>query len=232
MQAEGIAQKAETVLTLAGETLVLHPSGLLYLPDHQALVVSDLHLEKGSSFARRGQLVPPYDSAATLAGLAHMVAHFQPRLVVALGDSFHDGDGPRRLGEAEGTQLTALMRGRDWLWIAGNHDPDLSGLLEGRHGMEVAFGKLTLRHEPVAGSGHEVAGHLHPVAKVAGYGRSVRRRAFVSDGARLIMPAFGALTGGLNIRDAAFVPLFPKGFTAYLCSGEQIFTVAGQQCRA
>ena len=230
MQPDLIPRKAETVLLLAGETLVLHPSGLIWLPDHEALVVSDLHLEKGSSLAQRGQLVPPYDSAATLAALARIIAHFAPRQVVALGDSFHDGGGPQRMDLSDHSILAGLMCGRDWLWIAGNHDPSLEDILPGRHAAETRFGTLTLRHEPLPGAQGEVAGHLHPVAKVAGYGRAVRRRAFAHDGSRLVMPAFGALTGGLNVRDAAFAPLFPRGFSACLCSGDRIFTVADHQC--
>ena len=112
------------MLTLAGVTLVADPAGALYWPDEKLLVVADLHLEKGSAFAARGVLLPPYDTAATLARLARLIERYAPRLVVALGDSFHDGGGPARMADISRAALTALQRGRDWVWIAGNHDPD------------------------------------------------------------------------------------------------------------
>ena len=109
---------------LPASSLHADPAGALYWPEHGLLAVADLHLEKGSSFAARGVLLPPYDTAATLARLARLIAHYAPRCVVALGDSFHDGGGPARLGDEDRDNLRGLQRGRDWIWITGNHDPE------------------------------------------------------------------------------------------------------------
>jgi DNA ligase-associated metallophosphoesterase len=216
-----------TDLALAGEALSLDRTGALWLPEHRTLVVSDLHLEKGSSFAARsGQFLPPYDTRETLACLHEVVQRLDPACVVALGDSFHDARGPERMEPGDRAMIAALQEGRDWVWIAGNHDAAVSEGVGGRYSETVSVGGLTLRHEPLAGAeAGEIAGHLHPCGKVSMRGRSVRRRCFVSDGHRLVMPAFGAYTGGLNVRDAAFEPLFPKGFTAYLLGDGRVFAI-------
>ncbi|AWN38976.1 ligase-associated DNA damage response endonuclease PdeM [Methylobacterium radiodurans] len=217
-------------LTLAGEEAVLDLSGALWLPGHGTLVVSDLHLEKGSAFAARsGQFLPPYDTRETLANLHEAVLRFDPARVVALGDSFHDARGPERMEPGDRAMVAALQAGRDWVWIAGNHDAAVREGVGGRYADTLTLGALTLRHEPVPGAGPgEVAGHLHPCGKVAMRGRAVRRRCFVSDGARLVMPAFGAFTGGLNVRDKAFEPLFPNGFTAHLLGDGRVFAIGRQ----
>jgi len=115
----------EHAVALAGAEIVADPSGALYWPDERILVVADLHLEKGSAFAKRGVLLPPYDTASTLLRLGGVLHRYAPRSVVALGDSFHDGGGPRRMSSADRTALRALQGGRDWIWIAGNHDAGL-----------------------------------------------------------------------------------------------------------
>ncbi|VUD71722.1 hypothetical protein MET9862_02308 [Methylobacterium symbioticum] len=214
-------------LMLAGEDAVLDLSGALWLPAHGTLVVSDLHLEKGSAYAARsGQFLPPYDTRETLANLHEVIARLDPACVVALGDSFHDARGPERMEPGDRAMVAALQEGRDWVWIAGNHDAEIGEGVGGRYAAELALGALTLRHEPAAGARPgEVAGHLHPCGKVAMRGRAVRRRCFVSDGARLVMPAFGAFAGGLNVRDKAFDPLFPKGFTAHLLGDGRVFAI-------
>ncbi|GJE25725.1 hypothetical protein LKMONMHP_0564 [Methylobacterium organophilum] len=214
-------------LPLAGETLTLDRTGALWLEAHRALVVSDLHLEKGSAFAARsGQFLPPYDTRETLACLHEVIQRFDPALVVALGDSFHDAGGPERLETGDRALIAALQEGRDWLWIAGNHDAGVSDGIGGRFADTLALGGLTLRHEPLVGAeAGEVAGHLHPCGKVSMRGRSVRRRCFVEDGHRLVMPAFGAYAGGLNVRGAAFESLFPKGFTAHLLGDGRVFAI-------
>ena len=148
LNAHGERTCGNETLELAGISLVLDPAGALYWPETSALVVADLHLEKGSSFAARGVLLPPYDTAATLARLADLIARYAPRLVMALGDSFHDGGGPARMAAADRAALHALQRGRDWLWIAGNHDPDPAHGIGGRFAAMLALGGLTLRHEP------------------------------------------------------------------------------------
>jgi DNA ligase-associated metallophosphoesterase len=213
-------------IALAGLTGVLDLSGAMYVPEHEALLVADLHFEKGSSFARRGQLLPPYDTRETLAALSDVVTRFDPRLVIALGDSFHDIGGPDRLGETERAALRNVQAGRQWVWVTGNHDRALPEDIGGEVVAETTLGSLTLRHEPLPGTQAEIAGHLHPVGKVVMRGRGVRRRCFIADGSRCIMPALGAFAGGLNVCDAAFKPLFPQGFTAHLIGTERIFAIA------
>lgn len=214
-------------LALAGEALTLDLSGALWLAAHRALVVSDLHLEKGSAYAARsGQLLPPYDTRETLARLHEAVQRLDPARVVALGDSFHDARGPERMEPGDRAMVAALQEGRDWVWIAGNHDAAVREGVGGRYAETLALGGLTLRHEPAAAAPEgEVAGHLHPCGKVAMRGRTVRRRCFVTDGRRLVMPAFGAYAGGLNVRDPAFEALFPGGFTAHLLGDGRVFAI-------
>ncbi|GJD84545.1 hypothetical protein HPGCJGGD_2422 [Methylobacterium haplocladii] len=214
-------------LMLAGEILTFDRTGALWLEAHRTLVVSDLHLEKGSSFAvRSGQFLPPYDTRETLACLHEVVCRLDPACVVALGDSFHDARGPERLEPGDRAMVAALQEGRDWIWIAGNHDAAVSEGVGGRYAAALAVGGLTLRHEPsVSAAEGEIAGHLHPCGKVTMRGRSVRRRCFVTDERRLVMPAFGAFTGGLNVRAAVFEPLFPKGFTAHLLGDGRVFAI-------
>jgi DNA ligase-associated metallophosphoesterase len=221
-------------IALAGITLVADCAGALYWPDEKALVVADLHLEKGSAFAARGILLPPYDTASTLARLAGLIERYAPRIVVALGDSFHDGDGPARMTDISRAALKMLQHGCDWVWIAGNHDPDPAKGIGGRFAETLALGPLTFRHQPLPQPCHgEIAGHLHPLARVAGRGRAVRRPCFASDGRRLVMPAFGAYTGGLNVRDRAIVSLFGAlSFTAHMLGERRIYAVAAAKCLA
>jgi DNA ligase-associated metallophosphoesterase len=219
---------------LSAVTLVADPAGAMYWPEEKLLVVADLHLEKGSAFAARGVLLPPYDTATTLARLARLIERYAPRLVVALGDSFHDGGGPARMTEISRAALTALQRGRDWLWIAGNHDPDPAENIGGRFADAVALGALTFRHEPSARrSDGEIAGHLHPQARVSRRGRAVSRRCFASDGHRVVMPAFGAYAGGLNVRDRAILSLFGTlSFTAHMLGTDRLYAVPAARCLA
>jgi DNA ligase-associated metallophosphoesterase len=224
--------RAEETIALAGVTFTADPAGALYWPDEKLLVVADLHLEKGSAFAARGVLLPPYDTATTLARLARLIERYAPRLVIALGDSFHDGGGPGRMSDNSRVALTALQRGRDWVWIAGNHDPEPAENIGGRFADVLAFGTLTLRHEPSPKqSDGEIAGHLHPLACVVQRGRAVRRRCFASDGRRLVMPAFGAYAGGLNVRDRAIVSLFGAlSFTAHMLGTQRLYAVSAARC--
>ena len=214
-------------IALAGSLLHALPDGSLWCAAERLLVVSDLHFEKASSFARRGQLLPPYDTTATLAALSAAIDRLDPACVVALGDSFHDNGGAIRMNADDRGALSALQRGRDWIWIAGNHDDALPPTLAGDHATEIKLSGITLRHEPSEESGaREIAGHLHPAARVAGRGGSVRRRCFVSSADRMIMPAFGALAGGLNVLKPAFAPFFPGDFTAYVLGSERVYPVA------
>jgi DNA ligase-associated metallophosphoesterase len=224
--------RADHGITIAGVTVIADPAGALCWPEEALLVVADLHLEKGSAYAARGVLLPPYDTSATLARLARLVERYAPRVVVALGDSFHDGGGPARIGAADRATLAALQRGRDWIWIAGNHDPDPADGIGGRFAATLALGPLTLRHEPSAQPGEgEIAGHLHPLARIARRGRAVSRRCFASDGKRLVMPAFGAYAGGLNVRDRAIAALFATlDFTAHMLGERRLYAVAAERC--
>ncbi|QFR34368.1 ligase-associated DNA damage response endonuclease PdeM [Ancylobacter sp. TS-1] len=216
---------------LAGATLVLDAAGALWWPAERMLIVADLHLEKGSAFAARGVPLPPYDSRATLAVLARIVERRRPRSLVALGDSFHDRAGADRLGTEEREALAALMRGREMVWIAGNHDPDPVPGLGGSCAEELRVGPLTLRHEPAGEAGEgEIAGHFHPVARVVVRGRSLRRRCFATDGRRLVMPALGAYAGGLNIRDAALAGLFGGDYDAHLVGAGRTYRIAHRAC--
>src|ERR1700724_4358350 len=174
--------------------MVADLSGALFWEEQGLLVVSDLHLEKGSSFAKRGVLLPPYDTVATLGRLAAVIARHDPRMVIALGDSFHDRRAHGRLSAPDRDMIAALQPRRDWIWISGNHDPALPSDLGGSIASEVAIGPIVVRHEPT-GSVGEIAGHLHPKARVSTRGRWIERRCFVSDGERAVIPASGAYTG-------------------------------------
>ncbi|MCU0837487.1 MAG: ligase-associated DNA damage response endonuclease PdeM [Rhodospirillales bacterium] len=217
-------------LTFAGEEMRATLPGALQWPAAQALIVADLHLEKGSSFAGRGQLLPPYDSCATLAGLAQVVDACRPRRVVCLGDSFHDEAAASRLPPPEQKTLSELARGRDWLWVAGNHDPRPGCGLAGDVVSEVRIGAVVLRHRAADdAAGAEVSGHWHPKLEVRVSGRRLRGRCFVVGDQRLILPAFGALTGGLTVRDPAIAGLFPNGFTAYVIGYRRIHRLPCQR---
>jgi DNA ligase-associated metallophosphoesterase len=221
-------------IAVAGITLAADCAGAIYWPAEKLLVVADLHLEKGSAFAARGVLLPPYDTAATLSRLARLIERYAPRVVVALGDSFHDGGGFARMPEPSRAALRDLQRGRDWVWIAGNHDPDPADGMGGNFAGELALGPLTFRHEPSRdASDGEICGHLHPVARIARRGRAVSRRCFASDARRLVMPAFGAYAGGLNVRDRAIASLFgAPAFTAHMLGQRRVYSVAASACLA
>src|SRR5689334_23742008 len=219
-----------TSIDIAGMRLIADLSGALFWREQRLLVVSDLHLEKGSSFAARGVLLPPYDTVATLGRLAAVIARHDPRMVIALGDSFHDRNAHERLSEPDREALSAMQARRDWIWISGNHDPALPPDLGGVVASEVAIGPIVFRHEPTGAAG-EIAGHLHPKARVATRGRAMERRCFASDGERAIMPAFGAYAGGLSIRDRAFAKIFPQvGFMAYLLGDNRLHAIAAARC--
>jgi DNA ligase-associated metallophosphoesterase len=217
-------------VTVAGVTLVADLSGAFFWESERLLVVSDLHLEKGSSYAARGVLLPPYDTVATLSRLSAVTARHDPRIVIALGDSFHDRKAHARLSASDREAIAALQARRDWIWISGNHDPALPSDLGGVVASEVAIGPIAFRHEPTGAAG-EIAGHLHPKARVTTRGRSVERRCFASDGMRAVMPAFGAYTGGLNIRDAAFTKIFQTlGFMAHVLGDNRMHAISASRC--
>ncbi|MBS0361128.1 MAG: ligase-associated DNA damage response endonuclease PdeM [Proteobacteria bacterium] len=196
---------------IGGAEALLRASGALWLAAERALIVADLHLEKGSSYAARGQMLPPYDTRETLGRLESEVAALAPATVILLGDTFHDRRSEGRLARDDAARLVALAAGRSLIWVVGNHDADGPRALPGETADEIALCGLILRHEPQPGhQPGEVSGHLHPAAKVRSPRGSVRRRCFITDAERLILPAFGAYAGGLNVRDAAFAGLFVR----------------------
>jgi len=196
-------------LTVNGAEVLMRCSGAVWLEGPRALIVADLHFEKGSSYARRGQMLPPYDTRETLTRLEAEVAATDPTVLIFLGDSFHDHKAEGRLDADDHRRIAALAGGRTLVWVVGNHDADGPKALPGDIADELTFETLTLRHEPQPGlQPGELAGHLHPAARVIGRGRTVRRRCFVSDGLRVVLPAFGAYAGGLNVKDRAFHGMF------------------------
>lgn len=196
-------------LALAGVRAILRASGALWLERSATLVVADLHLEKGSAYGVRGQLLPPYDTRETLARLSREVHDLKPSVVVLLGDSFHDRAAETRLDPSDAATITALSRLCALIWVVGNHDADGPSHLPGDVVTALEVERLSLVHEPRAGHAPgEAAGHLHPAAKLVRYGRGVRSRCFLTDGERIILPAFGAYAGGLNVLDSAFHGLF------------------------
>lgn len=219
-------------IEMRGQRFYGDSAGALYWPAERVLVVADLHFEKGSSFAHRGMLLPPYDTAATLSSLGKVISRHCPRMVIALGDSFHDGEGAQRLSATDRETLSALQSGRDWIWISGNHDPDPATGIGGVFCDCVSIGPFVFRHEPGSvPEDNEIAGHLHPVARVNVRGRTMSRKCFASDGRRMVMPAFGAYTGGLNVRDRAFAAIFGAlGFTAHMLGATRLYAISAAYC--
>ena len=214
------------MLHLAGERLFLDPSGGLYLPTRRVLVVSDLHFEKGSAAARQGSLLPPWDTRETLDVLGALLRRYAPAVVVALGDTFHDDGGVGRLLREDAVRLKIMSEKADFVWVLGNHDKLPNGL-RGDSVAEWRAGPLVFRHEATAGRVMgEVSGHFHPKASVPVRGTVVTRPCFVADGRRVILPALGAYTGGLDVADAAIRRLYPMGGRAFLLGRERIFSFA------
>ena len=221
---------------IEGEPCVLRCSGALWVLNHRTLIAADLHLEKGSAFAARGQMLPPYDSRATLDRLEAEIEALQPAAVVLLGDSFHDSKSIGRMASADKARLDRLATGRDWIWLEGNHDiAALAASLDVLPGEVIetmSLGALRLIHEPQPGQRPgEIAGHLHPAARVAAYGRGVRRPAFVTDGRRAVLPAFGAFTGGLDVRDPAIAGLFGEPPMAAALGRDRVHALAWETLR-
>ncbi len=216
------------ILWASGEAFCPDPLGGLYWPEQQTLIISDLHFEKGSSYAKRGVVLPPYDTRKTIGLVQQLCLRWQPQTVIALGDSFHDAEAAERLGELEAQSVRALTRLHDWVWIAGNHDPEPPAHLGGRICDVLEVGPFVFCHEPSPRTlfgPSEVSGHFHPCAKVRAGGRSVRRRCFATDGQRILMPALGAYTGGFNVLDPAYEPVIGKSFTAWMMGAESVYPV-------
>jgi DNA ligase-associated metallophosphoesterase len=197
-------------MRFAGHNFEALPSGALFWPSQNALLVADLHLEKLSSYARRGSFLPPYDTSMTLKRLAADLDRTGAAEVIALGDSFHRDEGTSSLLDADRLRLVALMGKAHWTWISGNHDPSPHAL-GGTWVAGFARAGLTFEHQPRRGTPGLLAGHLHPAARVAADGRSVRRPCFVHDGATFILPAYGSSTGSINILSAPFFGVLDFG---------------------
>ena len=210
---------------LAGVTAVLDCTGAMWLPDDRVLVVSDLHFEKGSHFAERGQFLPPYDTTATLETLERLVESYRPETVISLGDAFHDTRAEARMQEHDAQRLEGLTAKSEWIWILGNHDPLPPARFRGDARERCDVAGLRFSHEPGDHDAWQVAGHLHPCAVAQKNGRGVRRKAFVTDGQRMIMPAMGAFTGGLNVLDDAYQGLLGAPLQVHLCGQEKVYQV-------
>ncbi len=207
--------------------LVADKAGVLFWPEQSLLVVADLHFEKGSSMARRGSLIPPYDTRSTLNRLAKVLQRWAPRRVISLGDGFHDSEASGRLTNEDRSALKDLTAGHDWTWITGNHDPQPPEDVGGDVALMLEVGGLTFRHLPSVGAAFgEIAGHLHPKASVAARGRRVSRPCFIADEHRVVLPAFGSYTGGLHVLDPAIASLFPLDYQAYLLGRDGVHKVA------
>jgi DNA ligase-associated metallophosphoesterase len=220
------ARPADVRISVNGETLLLDACGAAFSPAHATLVFADLHLEKGSAYARGRQFLPPYDTTDTLARMSRAMARHKPARVIALGDSFHDSGAANRLMQEDRRRLQSLTAQAHFVWIAGNHDPDPPAWTGGEVATSIRLGGLTLRHAPLSTfEAGEVAGHLHPCASVSRWGRSVRRRCFVSDGLRMLLPSFGAYTGGLDVGDRAITVLFSGSFHAYMLGQARVYAI-------
>ncbi|MBV9786273.1 MAG: ligase-associated DNA damage response endonuclease PdeM [Acidisphaera sp.] len=222
-------------LHLAGERLLLDPAGALIWPEARLLAVADLHLEKGSSFARRGHLLPPWDTRATLDRLSLLLRRYHPRTIVALGDSFHDAAGAGRMLPGEAALLGAMTEAARFIWVTGNHDPAPPAGIAGEPTDEYRQGSLLFRHigrgSPAEGTG-EICGHHHPKASVPARGCAVTRPCFVADGRRIMLPAFGAYTGGLDVGSHAIAALFPRGGRVFLLGRDRLFSFGLGQKKA
>jgi uncharacterized protein len=209
-------------ITIEETALFADPAGALFWPDAKTLIVADLHLEKGSAYAAKGVPLPPYDTRATLEALQRLIRRYTPLRVVCLGDSFHDRAAGERIAPADRDFLARLIADRDWVWVLGNHDPQIPPALGGRAVTEVAEGRLVLRHAPLGAnlSPGEIVGHFHPKACVTTYAGRVVAPCFAHDGRRMVMPAFGAYAGGLDALDRAIAGLFGRTRFRVLMTGK------------
>jgi DNA ligase-associated metallophosphoesterase len=214
---------ADVSLSFAGATLVPLACGALHWPAERALLVADLHFEKASFYATRGRMLPPYDSHDTIAALIDAVEATGAARVIALGDSFHDAAGPDRLPDKPRAALAAMTRALDWLWITGNHDGVAAGGIGGRVEIEAEIAGIHLRHEAdPADPRPEISGHFHPKVAVTSRGRRIVRRCFALSDTRLVLPAFGALTGGLDVADPAFLAALGRPLTALVPTEDRL----------
>jgi DNA ligase-associated metallophosphoesterase len=210
-------------LRFGQELLLLDPGGVLFWPRLGLLAVADLHLEKGSACAGRGQLVPPWDSRVTLARLQRLVSLYEPRCIVAVGDSFHDDRAASRLEPADFATLDGMARKTRMVWVCGNHDPSPPSGISGDCVAEFRAETLVFRHQARPGATGEISGHYHPKARIGTRAGEITRPCFFADADRLMLPSFGAYTGGLDVRSPAIAALYPQGGQAYLLGREKLF---------
>ena len=213
-------------LHFGGHRLSLDPLGGVMWTEAGVLVVSDLHLEKGSAAARRGQLVPPWDTGITLDRLGLLLRKWRPTTVVALGDSFHDVHGPSRMRAQDAARLRAMTEAAHFVWVLGNHDPQPPADLPGEATDEWHHHGLVFRHEAKPGASGELCGHHHPKASVNTRAGRITRPCFVADPHRLMLPAVGAYTGGLDVANPAIARLFPRGGRTFLLGTGRLFSFA------
>jgi uncharacterized protein len=221
-------------LHVAGERLMLDPAGLLAWPARKTLVVGDLHLEKGSHFAQGGRMVPPYDTRETLQKLQLALRRWRPARLIALGDSFHDAAGSGRMAAEDAALLHRLLAGIEMVWVLGNHDPVPPTGLPGAAVEELQDGKLVFRHEARRGpvKPTEISGHFHPKATMPTRCGGVTRPCFIADAWRVMLPAFGAYTGGLDAGDPAIAGLFPRGARVFLLGSDRCYSMPVAPSRA
>jgi DNA ligase-associated metallophosphoesterase len=209
---------------LHAQMFQLDPAGALHWPAERLVVVADLHLEKSSAAARQGQLVPPYDSRITLEKLALLIRRLKPATVIALGDSFHDSNAATRLTAADTQRLRAITAATEFIWVQGNHDPEAPQHLGGHAALEFTRAGITFRHQATPGATAEISGHFHPKARVPTRAGEVTRPCFVADARKIMLPAFGAYTGGLNVRAPAIAAHFPRGGRVFLLGEQRLFS--------
>lgn len=228
-----VAESASQAVSICGKAFLADVSGALYWPAERALIVADLHLEKGSAAAASGRMLPPYDTRETLRRIAEAIDRYEPETVISLGDGLHDPGAAERMSAEDLESLAMLQQACEWIWVTGNHDPEIAARLGGYVTGDITVEGVTLRHAPTVGRAtHEIAGHLHPAARISLYGHVLRRACFVGNGLRLVLPAFGAFTGGLNVLDDAFAPLFGSdGMSVLMLGQEGIYPVASRLLR-
>ena len=218
----------EQPVSICGKAFIADVSGALYWPAEDALVIADLHLEKGSSYARKGVMLPPYDTRETLSRLAVALDRYDASTVIALGDNLHDTGGGERLSAEDRETLRLIQEDREWIWITGNHDAALAEQAAidhcgGRVRIEAEVDGLLLRHEAEPGELRpELSGHFHPKLRIRARGRAVARRCFVASGTKLILPAFGALTGGLDVDHPEIVRAVGRGAQALVALEDRL----------
>ena len=213
-----------TAYQFQGEHLLLDPAGLLVWPAQSLLAVAALHLEKGPAAAALGPLVPPWDTARTRARLADAIALYRPTTIVAVGDSFHDGRAAARLSVADHAVLSGLTHRARFVWIGGNHDPHPPEGLPGHSAASFTAGPITFRHQTDPRTQGEGSGHFHPKARVQTRATTIARPCFMADPSRIMLPSFGAYTGGLDILAPAITRHFPRGGQAFLLGQSRLFS--------